>query len=534
MSIPSAAADSQPTLQFNDAAGARSWVERLPLTNVQHAQRLLAEQLALLNEADVPALERFNILESLREAITFVQEESANRYAGKPLPLEENETAVWTSVMELWRQTGLNYRQCLEAYRDGNLAIAPHAAQITARCLSLIYSRMLDRYRIYREPPEILWRELNELYAFAEQHGFARIRVEDSTSRHDAESSCADVYAQALLTQLASPYALSARQLDFVQRWSAKWASLVGFSLQPLPPGPIPALAVDLSGANGAVPAADFLPHPSLRYLDLEQLSRTLRQNITLLKQGQTPAQLGLGETARQPGCENLLMLLYVQWCRAGTGRGEERSETLEPATVCFGIHAAHYQIGGRREFRQPGELTAREQRDLDTYGYILSTPHAVAAPNPDADTDIWQIFNRSASGFMCMLRGPAGKVRVAHNQLVAVRSGGSRQFQLGMVQWLRFTENDELRCGVRVFPGTPQAVAVRPSDFNPGNNRYERALLLPEVPATNTPASVVLPPGWFQSGRFIEIFSDRRQAAKLLNLLELGSDFDRCTITSI
>lgn len=533
MSLPSAA-DSQPTLQFDDAASARNWVERLPLTNVQHAQRLLTEQLTLLGETDLPALERFHILEALREATALVQEESASRYVGKPLPLEESETAVWASVMELWRQTGHNYRQCLEAYRDGNLAIAPYAAQITARCLSLLYSQMLERYRIYREPPEILWRELNELYAFAEQHGFARIRVDDSAGRLDAESSCADVYVQALLVQLASPYALSDRQLDFVQRWSAKWAPLVGLSLQPLPPGPIPALAVDLDGATGAVPAAGLLPHPGLRYLDLEQLSRTLRQNITLLKQGQTPAQLGLGETARQPGCENLLMLLYVQWCRAGTGRGEERQEALEPATVCFGIHAAHYQIGGRREFRQPGELTAREQRDLDTYGYILSTPHAVAASHPDADTDIWQIFNRSASGFMCMLRGPAGKVRVAHNQLVAVRAGGSRQFELGMVQWLRFTENDELRCGVRVFPGAARAVAVRPSDFHPGNNRYERALLLPEVPATNTPASVVLPAGWFQSGRFVEIFSDRRQTAKLLNLLELGSDFDRCTVTLI
>ena len=103
------------------------------------------------------------------------------------------------------------------------------------------------------------------------------------------------------------------------------------------------------------------------------------------------------------------------------------------------------------------------------------------------------------------------------------------------MAQWLRIEEDGELYCGVRLFPGTPQAISVRPSNFNPvGGGRYERALLLPEVPAPSTPASLVLPAGWFQSGRFVEVYSDRKQVAKLLNLLEKGTDFDRGTIVIV
>jgi len=58
--------------------------------------------------------------------------------------------------------------------------------------------------------------------------------------------------------------------------------------------------------------------------------------------------------------------------------------------------------------------------------------------------------------------------------------------------------------------------------------------VLLPEVTAPATPATVLLPPGWFQSGRFIEIVSDRKQVAKLLTLLEKGSDFERATIAIV
>jgi hypothetical protein len=135
----------------------------------------------------------------------------------------------------------------------------------------------------------------------------------------------------------------------------------------------------------------------------------------------------------------------------------------------------------------------------------------------------------------MCILREPDGKGRVSHNQLLAVRRAGGRNFHLGMVQWLRMEENNEIFCGVRLFPGTPQAISVRPSNFTPtGSGRYERALLLPEVPAPATPATLILPAGWFQSSRFVEIFSDRKQVAKLLNLLEKGSDFDRGTIVVV
>ena len=523
-------ATTQSPLQFADSSSCKRWIEQLTLTNVQLTQQVLATQLAALGAAQLQPLERLKILEALRDPVHFVQTELAKRYAAKPLPLEPGEAAAWNNVIGLWQEMSRNYQQCLKAYREGDLAIAPHAALVTLRCLRLLGCTLSDYYYVYRQTPGALWHALHELYAFAESHGFARIRVQDSFGRREPDSSCTESYIQVLLAQLANPYALSVRQMSFVARWLERWATLVGLASQPLPTSPIPSLAVDLTGSGSVVFGAGLDPHPGLRYLDLEQLSKTLRQTINLLKQGQTPGQLGLGDDARQPGCENLLMLLYVQWCRAGTARSEERSESDEPAQVCFGLAAAHQQISGGRSFRQPGELTAREKQDMDTYGYITRTDQA-----KDDSLELWQIVNHSPSGFMCMQREPNGSGRVSHNQLLAVRRPTGRNFHLGMVQWLRMEESGELYCGVRLFPGAPHAISIRPSNFAPaGADRYERALLLPEVPAPATPATLILPAGWFQSGRFVELFSDRKQVAKLLNLLEKGGDFDRGTIVVV
>lgn len=522
-------------LEFKDSASCKNWVEQLTLTNIQLTQQVLTRQLASLNSANLPALERLKILEVLKEPAHFVQTESAKRYSGKPLPLDANETTVWNNVIALWQEMSNNYQHCLNAYREGDLAIAPHAALVTMRCLRLLGCIMLDYYRVYRQPAGMMWRSLHEMYSFAESHGFARIRVQDSFTHQDPDSSCAENYVQVLLAHLANPFSLSVRQMAFVSRWLEKWSTLIGLATQPLPTGPIPSLAVDLTGTGGVGFAGNLETNPNLRYLDLEHLSKTLRQTINYLKQGQTPGQLGLGDDARQPGCENLMMLLYVQWCRAGTARSEERSATEESAEVCFGPAAAYANVGGARDVRQPGEITAREIRDTESFGFVARADHDTQEAAQSKALEAWQILNHSASGFMCMLREPNGHGRISHNQLLAVRRSGGRHFHVGMVQWLRVDESGELFCGVRLFPGAPQAISVRPSNFNlAGASRYERALLLPEVPAPATPATLVLPAGWFQSGRFVEIYSDRKQVAKLLNLLEKGSDFDRGTIVVV
>jgi hypothetical protein len=521
------------SLRFTSSNGCKRWIESLPLTNIQQAQHALTVQLRSLSDAQLPALERLQILETLKEASIFVQAESSKRYSGKPLPLEAGEAAAWSNGIALWQEMGSNYRQCLRAYREGDLSIAPHAALVCMRCLGYLGSEITDYYRIYRQVPGTMWRTLHELYSFAEQHGFARIRVQDSFAHCDPDSSCAETYIQALLMYLAHPFALSVRQMGFVKRWLEKWATLVSLTTQPLPPSPIPLLAVDLGGASDTAFVNDPEPQPNLRYLDLEQLSKTLRQAINLLKQGQTPGQLGLGDDARQPGCENLLMLIYVQWCRAGILHGEDRREIDMGASVCFGIQAIHCQLNGGHAFRQPGDLTSREKQDLDTYGYIARVAHATGGGEDSLET--CQIINQSASGFVCLQRKPDAQARITHNQLFAVRRSGSKHFHIGMVQWLRTNENDELYCGVRLFPGTPQAVAVRASNVNPASNsRYEPALFLPEVSSPVTPATLILPAGRIQSGRFVEVFSNDKRVATLLNLLEKGGDFDRGTITVV
>ena len=524
-------------LQFADSAGCKHWLESLPLTNVAAAQQTLTRQVELLRQSAIPPAELLRVLEALREPVQFVQTELARKFTGRPIPLDAVESATWARVQLLWLALADAYLVCRDAHAQGDLRLTQSGALILLRAMRCIGAAMFDHYRIYRQVPPELWKKLHQLYVFAEQSGFARTAVAGGAHEHEAETTCMAVFCRALLAHLANPFSLSGRQMDFLSHWIEKWSLLMSLASQPLPPSAIPGLAVDLAGSAGPTFAEGLEPAASLRHLDLEVVGRTLRQLITLLKQGQTPAQLGLGADARQPGCENLLMLLYIQWCRAGTGRGEQRNSSAEKAQVCLGVHAAHFHIS-ERAFRPPGaSLSRQEEHDMQLFGHISERTERQLASHQSMAVESWQLVNQSNSGFMCMLRDPDAQLRIGHNQLVAVRRGTSKLFYVGLIQWIRLDDAKSLFVGVRLFPGIARAVAVRPANFNAPTDvkgGFERGLLLPELPAPSTPTTLLLPSGWYQPGRFVELHGEQKSVAKLVNLLEKGSDFERCTVSIV
>ncbi len=539
MSLPSLSNTGSTSikLQFNDAAACARWVAALPITNVQLVHQTLSEQIAALAIVNVAPLERLKMIEALKEPLMFAQAELAKRYIGKPLPLDQADAKAWDSVMTLWRAAAAVYRSCLDAFRAGDLTLVPHAALLTLRCLRTMACGLFEHYQVYREPDAATWRGFHELFAFAEDQGLSRVRVQDVFGKRDADSSCAEAYVQGLMANLANPYALSVRQIAFVRRWLEKWSSLVELSRQPLPPGQIPPLAVDFASDSPPGLAAQITHSDTVRYIDMEPLSKTLRQTINMLKQGQTPGQIGLGDDARQPGCENLIMLLYLQWCRAGTLRTEERNTIAAPVEVCFGIADSFNALGGDNRSKKDIEFNARDKWEMDNLGFSMRLSNT-AKQALVKKSEAWQVLNQSNSGFMCMLRDPSGVMRMVHNQLLGIRRS-SEAPKLGTVQWIRVTSSGETQCGVRLFAGAAQPAKVRPANFIlPTGQEYEVALITPAVPMPATPATIVLPAGWFQSGRLLELEGNPQDAqkrlVKLLTLIERGADFDRCAVETV
>jgi hypothetical protein len=504
MKLPELSPNAAP--EFVDAASCKAWLEHVPLANVGVAQQQLLGQLVELNRFPISAANRLAVMETLREAVNFVQIEQAKRFTNRALPLAEAEVAVFRDTDALWAQMRLSYLRCLDSAASGDTALRAQGALLCQRLLAYTGLKMFHHYRAYREVPAEDWRALHEAYAKAEELEVSEEAVKDFLNRDVHETSPRIAYARAVLMHMSNPNELAQRQLTFIAFLLERWATKLEVLRDPIDEGDGLPLVADLAGERcpervaGAPPQA----RSGIRYLDARKLAKSLKSRVGLLRKGESPAQLSLGEDCVQPSCEQLLVFLFRQWCQPKAAR-VERCPAADAAKVSSGMQAIHYALSGK-SFRNPGE-----RRELT--GFVLEE---------------WQIEDESAQGLRMVRRAASPGERLGHGQLVAVRAGDARNFMLGQVRWLMGAENGDLSAGVRLLPGVPQAIALRATGLNVQDEKYVPALSLSAVPALNAPASLVLPSGWYKLKRVIELMTDPPTRAALTEILDRGTDFER------
>jgi len=511
--------------EFADGASAKAWLEHVPLANVSAAQRQLLIQVEEFNRYAAGPEDRCAALEALREAVNFVQIEQAKRFTHRALPMQASEAALFEDTIELWEQMRLGYLRCLEA---DVAALRAKRALLAQRALAYSGLRMFHHYRAYRQVPARDWRNLHQAYARAERLGVADQAVKDYLNRDVHDTSPRIGYLRATLMGLCNPHELTPRQLTFVAYLLERWADKVEISSAPVDEGELPPLSVDLAGESCAERAV--AAGADLRYLDGRRLAKSLRNRVALLRKGESPARLALGEDCVQPSCEQLLVFLYRQWCQARAPRGAERKPVSDKVQACTGLAAIHYYVSGRvfRVATSFRELTSRQRDEIATFGRVSTRDEEDYSVAQGFLLEHWQLEDESAQGLRMLRRAGSPGRRIAHGQLIGVRPADARSFQLGQVRWLVERDPGDLACGVQLLPGLPLAAAVRGTGVNAADEKYVQAVALAAVPALKAPPTLVLAPGWFRPKRVIEAAIQKPMRVRLLEVIERGTDFER------
>jgi len=196
---------------------------------------------------------RFESLEQLRSRASELLAAQRCRYAGKPLPLADDERHAWEEQVALWQALYFGYAMCTDAAGEADLT-----ALVWLRSLDSLGRAIREYARAYRAVPAALWKELNSCYRAAESCGLESTEV-PVQGRAGASESCRTIYLVTVLHEAANVYALSAAQMHALERWLPDWAR----SIDLLPAAPAASRSPLVCVARGSMPySAVIQPRP--------------------------------------------------------------------------------------------------------------------------------------------------------------------------------------------------------------------------------------------------------------------------------
>jgi len=539
LTLPLEPTDDRANPHFKDAESCAQWLGQLQLTNLQLAHSMLLTQINELNRYPMRGLERLHTLELLRETVGFVQDDYAKKLIAKPLPLNENELLVFVAIVQLWQAMVLGYQRCLQACIAGDAQLERHGALLCQRCLLYSGYEIFEHLRTGYEFEPGLWQQLHELYAFAEENDWHGLKVNDPLNTKHPHSNCRSIYIKNLLACYAHPAELARSQLLLLDTWLTQWSSALTVERSyTLSKGDAQPLAVDLNSSHGLQPVKQIARTDSTRYLAMVPLSKLLRVKIILLQQGQTPQQVGLCEHCNSHDCIELLTFLHQTWCEDINARFGERHPVAQNAQLCYKHEAIYAHLSGNF-FKQPKRditLGSTARKQIETFGRVLQDRVSDEQVEKHFPLEVWKFDNESILGARLTRSDMFGE-RLSRNQLTCLRPGDAETFMLGATAWMNMTRVGQLQIGVRYFPGIPEAVSISATGVNKTvSDKYVPAFLLPAIAALKIPASLIIPHGWFQPGRVVEITHQNaeKQNAKMSLRVEHGIDYERVGFTLV
>lgn len=494
-------------------------------------------------DARPPARRHLDVLETMREPLFRALATLSLRYSGQPVAPDAPENDTLLEVSSTWAKMADAYFAIAQDTALGN-SEATHTllAQRRTDCLG---RAVLEYLRARRITASGLWMALHESLIDAEARGLAYTRAPDPLNPWQAQSA-AEAHTVVLLVDLSAPFSRSPREFGQIWHCARHFAPYCRL-LEPdsdADDGRRAAYGLDLRTDHGLRPVPTLTSLEGVRRFDSSQLGDQFRAVTTRVRKGQSVAELNLDPSVEVEEAVRLLLSLYRPWARGSIGRRFTRRPGGGTAELTGDWKAIIFYVDGK-PFSQPSvHVAARSVRSdmrLLTLGervtdIAVDQPTAVqrAAEHRGYICTHWEILDQSLGGFR--LRRRSSSDRLAHRELIAIRPSDTRTFMLGTVSWVMYREDGALDAGIQLLEGVPKVVAVRSVGLGLAQYdvSFQPAFHLSETPAIKSPATLVLPAGYFQPFRVIEMFDEKLLGFRLLELVNRGADFDQASFEAV
>ncbi|MBI5040520.1 MAG: hypothetical protein HZB57_04775 [Gammaproteobacteria bacterium] len=540
-------------------AQVEQWIKELPLANLGESSRRLYEALHSIQTLELPADQRFRLLEQLRPPIDTALDAMKVHYVGKPFPLADKSRQTVALSQVLMQQMAQGYRSTLATG-------GKHLTLATQRGLTYFGQMLLRAYQVYAPYPDGVWREIHGLYQQAEARGDTQSPLKDPA----ADSGCAitieNTYKHILLLALACPYRLRQGEVERINAWLCDWAQHATLSRLAKTRNPSGVFVTNFETDDPptylVLRATEYNPE-SCRLLNAARLADAIRETLGRQRREE-------GNKAQHIN-DHALRRLMLAW-GVMPKRRFSRTQKHSTAVVAMGLSTAHYFIGGESAFagigdtathplfNNPAQFGASETADrqgqlpdiwelTDAHLQSNAQPSATAGQyieftpghdpfalkpkekpptSPVYQTHLWKMVNVSAGGYR-LLWDNRENSQAQVGELLGLREShdpDSFHLSLGVVRWMKCDTELGLELGVEMLAPGAVAIGTKIHRIN-GSSEYLRSLLLPAIKPLGQPATLLTPALPYHVGDILMVSSHGQEArVELTKLMENTGSF--------
>jgi hypothetical protein len=472
----------------------KAWIESLPLAQTFDTSRRLCDHLAALNRSKIDLDDRLQILETYRPVAAVLLEELDDIYGKSALPLGARGREALHHARALAAELANGYKLAI-AEKTGKLiafGVKKQLPGLMLRAMQYLSAGLRASYKSYTPGPAGTWKELHQLYLYAEREGLA-------TEIADAETkaSIAEVYCEALLLSLTDPYRLVAGELD-------KVVGLIRVLRAPVTLGQ--QRPDTRSGAHFMVPCdEDKPPKPALsanddtggpnwRLFDASRIVEKLRMRKVAMDTGNVSATMSKMSGA---DAHELVARLIMLW-----GDPPKRAYRRDPAditvAVCVGIKAIGHFV------TLDSKVDEETQADALRRGITMPIM-ALPADDPGRSIPIfeWAVVNQSEGGLKVRRTSPTAQP-ISVGEVVGIKAPGKPHWTVGVARWITMLEDGGIEFGLQYF--APAACSVWVQAVASSSPQAKLGLLLAEGDDSPTGEALLTPPNTYSELREFDL----------------------------
>lgn len=525
----SAPTPSQTRLSFCEATprDLKRWIADLPKANIGETARLLYQALGELNLLLTPSDNRLNLLELIRPEVYFVCQHLERHFLHQAIMLDERSRKISNLCQALQSHLAIGYKQIV-------LRIAPKYSKDRAALVGLALQRathalkgqLVRATQLYSSPPEHLWFELHQLYRTACELQLQQRRVHDDLASLTTELSLEQTYIAALLLGSARCNQLRQNQIARLAEVLEPWSALL--KLHPASPGAgLLAISSELDTGPRYRNMFRSEQKPGLLGFDPQPLVNVIEAHL-LHQDTSTPLPVPAGLSF------DTLQHLHAAWGQAAE-RSFQRTVGQGNLTVCVGMSALHFYLGGERSFsdmlKHPGaraanfnNAVAKGEKDswsqaFDAapqnneqflpyeeiqYDHLVEDESSTDAA-PHYPTYALPVINHSPGGY-CLAWPNEVPAELQAGEMLGIQDSVGLGWSIAVIRWIRQVRGGGTQMGIELVAPHAQPCGLQLVRSRDDHSQYLRGLLLPEISAIDVPATLLAPRLPFQEGNRVMI----------------------------